>query len=110
MIRARLYSRLHQYFLRKYHDSIGPISRYNVKPEKAKNVKVTTHALLRYYSRVVGVNTYQVKQEILADNLSERVAVLGDGVYPVGNLSVVVINNTVVTVYPNKGRTEWRKA
>lgn len=65
----------------------------------ACRIGVSDHAILRYLERVLGIDVWAVKNQIL--NLNGRVTTgeLGDGKYPVGNgHHAVVKNDVVVTV------------
>lgn len=70
---------------------------------------ITDHALVRYAERFRGFDSVAAQRAICEENLRARVERLGDGRYPVGDILVVVMNMTVVTVYPAHGR-EWYEA
>jgi septal ring factor EnvC (AmiA/AmiB activator) len=61
--------------------------------------QVSEHAILRYLERVKGVDIKAIEKEILSAPVLELVDKLGgSGSYPNGNFSVVMKNNTVVTI------------
>lgn len=71
------------------------IARLGVKDK----IKVSEHALLRYMERVKGIDIAAIEAEVVTDEVQRLVNTLGGtGTYPAGSHSVVMKNNTVVTV------------
>lgn len=63
------------------------------------NPTITEHAILRYIERAMGFNIEQIKNEILTDDLAEKIKLLGSGHYPVpGECLAVVKNMTIVSI------------
>lgn len=60
-------------------------------------LKVTEHAMLRYFERVLGFNLEEIEEKIVS-GVSEAQKDLGNGTYPSGLFKVVVKENTVVTI------------
>jgi hypothetical protein len=60
---------------------------------------VTEHAILRYLERVGGINTEDVKSKIMPESLVDKIKIVGDGEYPVGDFKIRVRDNQIVTVY-----------
>lgn len=71
--------------------------------ENNKKLKVSEHALLRYFERVKGFDLSQIEKEILTESVLKLVDILGgDGTYPNEDHSVVMKNYTVTTIVENK--------
>lgn len=64
---------------------------------KKGELKVTEHAMLRYFERVLGFNLEEIEEKIVS-GISETQKELGNGTYPSGLFKVVVKENTVVTI------------
>ena len=62
------------------------------------DIIVSEHAVLRYIERVLGINTEELKTNILPEKTKEQIKVLGSGKYPVEGHRLVVKDNVVVTV------------
>jgi predicted nuclease with TOPRIM domain len=63
------------------------------------NLKVSEHAIVRYFERVKGFDIEAIEKEILSDSVIELVDKLGgSGSYPNAEYSVVMKNYTVVTL------------
>jgi len=70
---------------------------------------VTEHAILRYISRVLGIDLDEIRDRILTESVVKQIQTLGNGTYPVeskdekGNrrypFKVKVKNNTIVSVW-----------
>lgn len=62
-------------------------------------IKISEHAMLRYFERVLGHNLKDVEQSILTPDLLKMTEVLGpNGVYPVKDFQVKMKDNTIVTI------------
>lgn len=64
-------------------------------------VRVSDHAVIRYFERVLGLDLADIKKELSSDRINQMYSKLGDGKYPLeqGNgVRAVVVNNTVVSV------------
>lgn len=64
---------------------------------KKGELKVTEHAMLRYFERVLGFNLEEIEEKIVS-GISEAQKELGNGHYPSGLFKAVVKENTVVTI------------
>jgi hypothetical protein len=64
-----------------------------------KELKVSEHAILRYFERVMGVDIQMIERRILSDKIFEYVEKLGpNGTYPNDGHSVVMKDGTVTTI------------
>jgi hypothetical protein len=62
-------------------------------------VKISEHALLRYFERVLGFDLKEVEQWILTDEVQNMIKTLGgNGKYPNEKFTVVMKNYTVTTI------------
>lgn len=61
---------------------------------------VSDHAIIRYMERVMGLNFYDIKKEIVSDKLSSILQDCGDGKYPIEGTKcrTVILNGVAVTV------------
>lgn len=67
--------------------------------ESDKNIKVSEHAIVRYFERVKGFNISEIEKEILTDEVLNLVDKLGGtGGYPNKDFKVLMKNYTVTTV------------
>lgn len=63
------------------------------------NLKVSEHAIVRYFERIKGFDISEIEREIITDEISKMVETLGGtGHYPNGEFSVVMKNFTVVSI------------
>jgi hypothetical protein len=60
-------------------------------------LRVTEHAIIRYFERVLGFNIEEIEENIIL-GVSEAQKELGNGTYPSENFKVVIKENTVVTI------------
>lgn len=75
-----------------------PRKKYN-KPRE--HFYVSEHAILRYIERVMEVNIDEVVSKIMV--IAPKVAIVGDGNFPVGNGCIAVVkNNAIVTIKPSR--------
>lgn len=65
-------------------------------------IKISDHAIVRYFQRVKGIDLDQVRKEILSPSVLSWVETLGDGTYPSQDCKLVIRDNTVVTVMKGK--------
>jgi hypothetical protein len=84
----------------------------NVKLKLANNIKeelesikyngeirVTEHALLRYFERVLGFDLKEISNQMITEDLKSKIEVLGKTLeYPMGDVTAVVKNNAIVTI------------
>lgn len=64
-------------------------------------IKVSDHAIIRYFERVLGLDLTDIKNELSSDRINAMYSKLGDGKYPVSQgtgVRAIVVNNTVVSV------------
>jgi hypothetical protein len=80
----------------KYRDNLKEqIDRFDDK----KEIQVSEHAILRYLERVKGMDITELQKEILTESVLKMIDVLGgNGTYPADGFSVVIRDNTVVTI------------
>jgi hypothetical protein len=73
--------------------------------ETAVRIPVTDHAVVRFLERALGVDTDELRAEILPVDVLKEIRALGDGKYPIGRgLRIVVRAGEVVTVEPARFR------
>lgn len=63
---------------------------------------VSEHAMLRYIERVMGINLECVQNEILTDQRKALIKQLGSGRYQMGDHTIVVKDNIVVSILDRK--------
>lgn len=69
------------------------------KIEKDDKIRVSEHAILRYFERVLGFNMDAVEKEILSKEVLSMIKTLGgNGSYPNKNFKVIMKDNTVTTI------------
>lgn len=87
---------------REYHQKLQAIEK--LKNEMAKlnhneKLKVSEHAIVRYFERVLAFDIEKIEREILSEQVLKLVDKLGGtGSYPNENHSVVMKNYTVTTI------------
>lgn len=64
------------------------------KPE----FEITEHAILRYLERITGIDLEMIKAAILPADSVDKLAALGDGTHSLGEHSVVVKGEAIVTI------------
>ena len=69
---------------------------------KIREIKISSHCILRYFERILGYNLDEIKAKILTDKIKEQYFILGDGNYQNGNFYLVIKNDTVITLIDNK--------
>lgn len=87
---------------RQYNQKLQDIEKLKNEIDKLKNsesLKVSEHAIVRYFERVKGFNIEDVEKEILSEQVIKLAEQLGgNGKYPNEGFSVVMKNFTVTTV------------
>ena len=79
--------------------AIEKLKNEMAKLNNNENLKVTEHAIVRYFERVKGFDIQQVEKEILSEQVLNLVDKLGgSGTYPNDKFSIVMKNYTVTTV------------
>lgn len=69
------------------------------KLSKDTTVKVSEHAIVRYFERVKGYNIAEIEKDILSDEVLNLINQLGEnGKFPNKEFHVVLKNNTVTTI------------
>jgi len=63
-----------------------------------KGVRITDHALVRYFERVLGYDLEAIKAAIVPVKTAEQIGVIKSGLFPVEDFRVRVKSGTVVTV------------
>jgi len=90
----------------EYNQKLQKIKNINSeirKIENNKKLKVSEHAIVRYFERVKGFNISEIENEILNDSVLDMVEKLGDsGRYPNSNNYIVVLKNSTVTTIITK--------
>lgn len=67
--------------------------------EKNKNIKVSEHAIVRYFERVKGFDISEIENEILTDEVLKVIEKLGGtGGFPNKDFKVVMKDYTVITI------------
>lgn len=69
-----------------------------IKQLKAKKIIVSEHSMLRYLQRVYKLDLKKIEDEILNESVKTAVQNFGDGKYTVGEFTVRVKNNILLTV------------
>lgn len=87
---------------REYSNKTKAIDRIQQKIEELesdKTVRISEHALLRYFERVKGYDLEQIQQNILSNELKQIVETLGgSGTYPFENNKLIMKEYTIVTI------------
>lgn len=80
-------------------DTIKVLKAAIEKASKTTTLKVSDHAIIRYFERVKGYNIPEIEQEILSDKIRHMVETLGgNGTYPNEGYSIVMRDYTVTTI------------
>lgn len=67
--------------------------------EKNQEIKVSEHAIVRYFERVKGYDILEIENEILNEDVLKLIKKLGgNGSYPNKNFSVLIRDFTVTTI------------
>lgn len=87
---------------REYNAKIKAIKSLKEEIEKFesdKTIKVSEHAIVRYFERVKGFDISDIEKEILTDEVLNLVEKLGGtGGYPNNDFKVLMKNYTVTTI------------
>ena len=79
--------------------AIAEIKEKLIELEKDKTVKISEHAIVRYFERVKGFDISQVEKEILTDEVLRLIETLGtNGTYPNKDFKIILKDGTVTTV------------
>lgn len=69
------------------------------KIEKSNNIRVSEHAILRYFERVLGFDIKEIENKILSDEIKKMVnTVGGSGQFPNDGFRVAMKEFTVTTI------------
>jgi len=80
-------------------DAISDIRAQIHKLNEKDGLKVSDHAIVRYFERVKGFDMAEIQGEILSEEVLVMVEKLGgNGSFPNKDYSVVMKNNVVVTI------------
>jgi hypothetical protein len=63
-----------------------------------QELRVSDHAIVRYFERVLGVDMDQVRNKIATNELKRVHKQLGDGKLPMKDFTAVIKNGVVLTV------------
>lgn len=67
---------------------------------KVQDVKVSDHAIIRYFERKLGFDVDGLRSQILTESLVKQIRQLGDGKFPTcDGMTAVVSQGTVVTLF-----------
>lgn len=69
-----------------------------IKQKQNSKIHITEHAILQYISRVLEIDIEALKKNIMPETIRKLIEQLGDGVYPVGDFKLKVLNRSVITV------------
>ena len=64
-----------------------------------KKIKVSDHAVVRYFERIKDVDIEAIRQSILPLDIDTKKEYIEDGTYDMGTYKIVLVKNTVVTLY-----------
>ena len=86
-------------YQRLYSEQKKERNRINDEIENMKKgeLKVTEHAMLRYFERILGFDLEAIEEKIL-EPISEAQKKLGSGTYGCQDFKVVIKENTIITV------------
>lgn len=87
---------------REYHAKLKAIKALKEQVESFESntgIKVSEHAIVRYFERVKGFDISEIGKEILSVEVLSLVEKLGgNGTYPNKDFKILMKNNTVTTV------------
>jgi hypothetical protein len=87
---------------REYDHKLASIKKMKeeiAKISEVKALKVSEHAIVRYFERVKGFDIANIEKEILSDSVVGLVEKLGgSGTYPNDEFSVIIKDFTVTTI------------
>lgn len=67
---------------------------------KKTDIIVTEHAMVRYIQNIMGIDMDELAKKILPDEVKARALAMGDGKYTHDEVTLVVKDGAIVTVYP----------
>lgn len=85
---------------KKYNFAYDEYRHANKKHSTTNGLKVTDHALLRYFERFEDYDLDQIKNKIATEHLSQQIKE-GVNKYVSGNMTVVIDGKYILTVYPH---------
>lgn len=72
----------------------------SIDSKKVQPISITDHALVRYIERIYGLDTEQLRKEILNTELEELAKKLGgSGKYTFNDITFVLDNYKIITIY-----------
>lgn len=87
---------------REYNNKLREIRKIELQIrdlQRSENLRVSEHAIIRYFERVKGFDIAQIEKEILTEQIRSFVSKLGgSGTYPADGFSVVMKNHVVTTI------------
>lgn len=66
---------------------------------KKEDIIVTEHAIIRYIQNIMGIDMDELAKKILPDEVKQRALAMGDGKYTHNEVTLVVKDGAIVTVY-----------
>ena len=78
--------------MQKYEEELQTIK------ERAKDLILSEHAILRYLERVYKLDTNKLYEEIVTQELKHNYERLGNGSYSVQDCMVKIVDNVIVTI------------
>lgn len=101
-------SRVRDAIDKKLRNSAANIERSEAKLKAAqtKGLKISDHAIVRYFERMLGINVEGLLTEIVPEEHLDT-ALTFSGNLDVGTHYLVIKNNTLVTVTPKRGDNEY---
>lgn len=80
-------------------ENVKTIKSEITKLNSVSKLRVSEHAILRYFERVHKYDIAKIESQILSPAILDFVEKLGDsGTYPNGEFSVIIKNGTVTTI------------
>lgn len=99
----KLWENLYKFARRGYRKHLNDTYTSESDNLTRNGIKVSSHALIRYFERFEGYDIEKVTKKLTDENLAERVARYGDGKYKMGDdMTVVVMGSDIVTLYKHK--------
>lgn len=87
---------------REYCAKLLEIDKIKDKIEELKSdnsIKISEHAILRYFERIKGYNISDIEKEIITEDVKKLVETLGgNGKYPFNDFQLVLKDFTVTTI------------
>jgi DNA gyrase/topoisomerase IV subunit A len=79
--------------LKKYKDELESLKK------NSNEVIVSEHAIIRYLQRIYKLDLEKLEDEILTDDIKEKIKMFGSGSYNSDDFGIKVVDNIVVTVF-----------